>query len=428
MDFFTFNRTIKIRMILQFLTVLGTMSVMPYVVIFFAEKLGSFVTGFMFLGVMLASVAGALAGGIATDRKGRKKVIVFSEAVVFAGFACIAAVNSPWLDLPYVTFGLFVLVNFCTGLSGPAYQALIVDETNPNNRKKVYTFAYWLNNVGLAIGGMIGAFLFQDYSFYLFLGVSGIILVSLVMTSLFIKDRYVVPQIEYTSVGNKESISNVWHIYIEVLKNKAFAALAVANLLFISVDEQLTNFIGIRLSNEIADPVPLVSFLAVEVGGVNLLGILKTENTLIVVALSGFIAYLLKKLRDRSVLLWGTVLYFLSFAVISFHHTPIVLIIAMLIATIGELMHIPVKQTLLANIIPDHARGVYLSLYGLMAVGGSAVAGLFIFGSGLISPYVLTGCIVLAGIAVVGIYGRLMKKEQRENVDSIQQKRAYKIP
>ncbi|KIL51091.1 hypothetical protein [Jeotgalibacillus campisalis] len=129
-------------------------------------------------------------------------------------------------------------------------------------------------------------FLFQDYSFYLFLGVSGIILVSLVMTILFITDRYVVPQMESSPVGKKGSISSVWHIYLQVLKNRVFAALAVANLLFISVDEQLTNFIGIRLSNEFADPVPLVSFLSMQVKGVNLLGILKTENTLIVVAMS----------------------------------------------------------------------------------------------------------------------------------------------
>ncbi|KIL51092.1 arabinose ABC transporter permease [Jeotgalibacillus campisalis] len=110
----------------------------------------------------------------------------------------------------------------------------------------------------------------------------------------------------------------------------------------------------------------------------------------------------MKKLRDRSVLLWGTVLYFLSFAVISFHNTPIVLIISMLIATIGELMHIPVKQTLLANMIPDHARGVYLSLYGLMAIGGSALAGLFFSGVGSFHPMSLLDSCYCQGFRWLG--------------------------
>jgi DHA1 family multidrug resistance protein B-like MFS transporter len=417
MSFLSFSKTIRIRLFLQFLTLLGTMSVMPYIVVFFSARLGTFITGFMFLGVISASILGSMVGGYLADRKGRKAVIVWSELIVFLGFSGVAIVNSPWLNEPYITFVLFVLTFLFSGMAGPAYQALIIDESSPSNRKVVYTYSYWLNNLAIAIGGVIGAFLFKNHQFLLFSGVTVIMFTSLIITIVFIKDRYLVKKREDIPVVKRSLLNSVFHVYKEVIHNKGFAALAFANLLILSVEEQLTNFIGIRLTSEITDPVKFVSFLSFKVDGLNLLGILKAENTIIVVFMTVIVSYMLKKLKDRSVILGGIALYFIGYIVISFHNVPIVLVFAMFIATIGELMHIPIKQTLLANMIPEHARGTYLAVYGLMSAGGTIIAGLFIFLSGVIPVYILTVTIFIAGIVTLVIFSSLTKEE--DIVDSL---------
>lgn len=413
--FLKFSKTIQIRLLLQFLTVMATMSVSPYIVLFFAARLGTVVTGFMFLGVMAASIIGSFLGGYLGDRIGRKKVIVRSEFLVFIGFAFIAIVNSPWADLPYVTFILFLAVFLCTGTASPSYQALLIDESNVDNRRAVYTFSYWLNNLGVAIGGVVGAFMFKDYHFYLFIGVSFITLVSLIITLRFVKDSFQTRFIEQT-ISEKpkkrcDSILSFFSAYKETWKHKPFTALALANLLVLSVEEQLTNFIGLRLAKDMSDPESIVSFLPLEVDGINMLGILKSENTILVVTLTVVISFLLKKLKDRSVLLMGIVLYFTGYIIISFNSTPLVLIAAMILATLGELMHIPVKQALLANMVPDHARSIFMATYGLMSIFGAVIGGLFIFASGVIPTYIVSISFFVIGIITFTIFSKLTNNE-----------------
>ena len=84
----------------------------------------------------------------------------------------------------------------------------------------------------------------------------------------------------------------------------------------------------------------------------------------------------------------------------------------MFIATLGELMHIPVKQALLANMVPDHARSTFMATYGLMSIFGVVIAGLFIFASGVIPTYIVSISFFIIGIITFTIFSNLTKKEQ----------------
>lgn len=74
MKFKTFNSTIRIRLFLIFLSSVSTMSVLPYLIIYLSGKTGNLITGFLFMGVMIAHVGGSILGGFASDRIGRKKL------------------------------------------------------------------------------------------------------------------------------------------------------------------------------------------------------------------------------------------------------------------------------------------------------------------------------------------------------------------
>ncbi|MFA4135505.1 MULTISPECIES: MFS transporter [unclassified Brevibacillus] len=412
MRFWRFDRNIQIRLMLQFLTTMASMTVTPYLIVFFSKQLGTVVTGFMFLGVMVASVTGSFAGGYVADRIGRKKVIVACEAVIFLSFLGVAFVNSPWLQLPYVTFILFLFHHLCLGASGPAYQALIIDVSQPENRRAIFTASYWLNNLAVAIGGLVGAFLFDEHYFALFLGVAVSIAISLAITILLIKETYVPekrPRQASGKQGQKDSsfMADVLGAYQEVLKHRIFLLFTIANLLIIAVEEQLTNVIGLRLVKEIPEPEQLFSFLALQVDGMNLLGLLKTENTVLVVCLTVLISYVVKSMRDRTVLLSGLVLYFCGYAWISFSSSPAVLLIAMFFASLGEVMHIPVKQALLANMVPDHARSTYMAVHSLFSIVGVSSAGLFILVSAWLPNVAITGMFVGMGLICLVLFYRI---------------------
>lgn len=426
MNFLQFNRNIKIRFFLQFFTTIATMAVTPYLVIYFENRLGTVTTGLMFLGIIFSTMVGSIIGGYYSDRLGRKYIILFSEVFIFIGYLAVAMANSPWANNPYITFILLLMIYFFSGMVNPAYQALIIDVSNPNNRKEIYTFSYWLNNLGIAIGGIIGAFLFKEYLFVLLLGVSLINLFSFLITLFFISETYIPTtvakpiksSVQMSKSSLNRSIKPIVQNFIKVLRNKKFTALAIANILILSLELQLTNYIGIRLDSLILDE-PLLPKLNFKVDGIEMIGILRTENTLLVVVLSIFVSLMLKKFKDKYVLIFGLILYTIGFAVISYSSTPWILLIAMFFATIGELIHIPVKQTFVANMVPDDERSSYMAVYGLTSLFASIIAGVFIIIGVFMEPLLVTSIFLLMGLTSIIIFERLLTEKTKSADNAI---------
>ncbi|SET64981.1 MFS transporter, DHA1 family, multidrug resistance protein B [Oceanobacillus limi] len=414
MRMFQFHPVIRIRMILQFITTLATMSVLPFLIIFFSEQLGTFITGFLFICVMGANILGSFVGGYISDRIGRKKVIVLGEFIVCISFVGAALVNSPWYTYPYITFLLFIMIQFSTGATTPVYQALIIDVSNPDNRKSIYTYVYWLRNMATANGSMIGAFLFYDYHFYLFLGVAMCTLFSLVITYIYIEETYTpTKQIATTTTMERMTIltrlNHVLQTYGKTFAHRFFLILTIATFLLVSVEEQLTNYIGVRLVDEIQDPVPFLPFLPFTVDGMNIVGMLKTTNTLIVVFCTMLITWLLRRVNEKLVLLTGLGLFFIGYTVISYSTLPLLLIIAMILASIGEIMYAPIQQTMLANTVPDNERSTYMAVYAVAAIFGVSTAGVFLIISSWIPPIVLTSIIAMMGLISTALLFQLTR-------------------
>lgn len=410
MSFNKFHPTIRIRLLLLFITSLATMAVIPYLIIYLSHQVGTLVTGILFLFVMLANVIGSLMGGFISDRIGRKKVILSAELIIFLGFIGVAFANSPWYLSPYVTFVFFLFIQFSSGSSLPVYQALIIDITSPEDRRTVYTYSYWIRNTAIAIGSLIGAFLFFDYPFYLFLGVALCTLISVFITFLFIQETYT-PNIEANHEKTNSSVKSIIHSYRIIFSQRAFTIFSIASLFIISVEEQLTNYIGVRLTKEINNPVPFFINLSWEIDGANLLGLLKAENTLLVVFLTVIIGRVMQKFKDRSILLLGLLFFFVGYVVISFNTTPYILILAMLLASIGEIMYMPIKQTLLANLIPNESRSTYLAFYEISSIVGISTAGIFMIISSWLPAIVLTLMMGIMGIISITIFYNLTKDQ-----------------
>ncbi|WP_042224211.1 MFS transporter [Oceanobacillus manasiensis] len=415
MKFNSFNKIIQIRLLLMFISTTSTMAVLPYLIIYFSKHVGSLMTGILFLIVMISNVLGSLLGGYVSDKTGRKKIILISELTIFVGYIGVAFTNSTWGVFPYITFIFFILIQFSQGAGNPAYQALIIDMSNPQERKSIYTYSYWIRNIGTAIGSMVGAFLFFDYLLYLFLGVAVTTLFSFFITYLFIKETYIpISQEKYQKVSSSlEMLTS----YIKIIGNRIFVIFSVASLLFISVEEQLTNYIGVRLANEIPNPTQFASFLSLELDGVNLLGILKSENTILVVCFTMVLTRFISKRNDRSVLMIGLFLFFAGYTIISISQTPIILVLAMFLASIGEIMYIPVSQTMLSNMVPDYARSTYMAFYSIATILGVSTAGIFMIISSWLPPIILTILIGVMGVVSLTLFYNLSKPRSDIKVD-----------
>ncbi|MGD7024905.1 MFS transporter [Rossellomorea vietnamensis] len=407
---------IRLRLIMQFLGGLVSMAVIPFLAIYFAEKIGAAVTGILLVLIVICGVAGGFIGGHISDKIGRRKIMIYAEMGVLLSYLLISLCNSPWFDLPYVSAGLFIINMFCGGLFQPAAQAMIIDVTDTGSRKLVFTISYWLGNLASAIGGIFGAFLFKDYLFQLFIGVSAISLLSVLVTVFFISETYTPSS--SSEPAKKTAPASMFRDYAAVVKDKLFLFYIIGAVLILSLEESLTNYVGIRLERDI--PEQSVSLLRFDFmfDGTKMLGFLRTESTLLVVLLSAFVLVLTKKWKDRWTLVTGMFIFCVCYSTFAFTNNIMFLFIAMFIGTIGELMYVPIKQTMIGDLAPSHARSTYMACYSMTFYGATIVASLLIIAGEWIPPVSMGILLLSLGLFGTSLYAVIMKKLHIKEAES----------
>lgn len=83
----------------------------------------------------------------------------------------------------------------------------------------------------------------------------------------------------------------------------------------------------------------------------------------------------------------------------------------MLLASIGEIMYMPIKQTLLANLVPNESRSTYLAFYEISSIIGISTAGIFMIISSWLPAIVLTLMMGIMGIISITIFYKLTKDQ-----------------
>lgn len=112
MNFRDFNRSVQIRIILKFVTVITNTAVLPFIVLYFANEIGSVKITILAIGIGVITLFGGLLGGQLADLKGRKLTIVIGESMTAVGFMLLLLgqiLNEYMILLSVVAF---ILTNF----------------------------------------------------------------------------------------------------------------------------------------------------------------------------------------------------------------------------------------------------------------------------------------------------------------------------
>jgi MFS transporter, DHA1 family, multidrug resistance protein B len=402
---------IKLRLGMQFLGGLVSMAVIPFLAIYFSKKIGAAETGIILILTVISGVIGGFIGGHVSDKIGRRNIMIYSEIGVLVTYLLIAFCNSPWHDLPYVSAVLFVFNMFAGGMFQPAAQAMIIDVTDTESRKLVFTISYWLGNLATAIGGIVGAFLFKSYLFELFIGISAISLLSVLITIFFISETYTPekPTSDPSSRQTKSSPLEFLQSYSAVLKDKLFMYYIVGAVFIFTLEQSLTNYVGIRLEKDIPEQSASLFGMEFMLDGTKMLGFLKTENTMLVVLLSTVVLFLFKKWKDRWTLVTGMFIFSVSFSALAFTNSIFLLFIIIFVGTIGELMYVPVKQAMIGDLAPSNARSTYMAFYSLTFYGAMIIASLLIIVGEWISPVMMGGILLALGLTGTFLYYLITK-------------------
>lgn len=359
MNILEFHKNIKIRLFESFLSSsIGSM-IFPFMAIYLSKHFGVKQAGLLLLFNVLIGIVMNFFGGYFSDQFGRKKIMVFAETLRLFAFVTMMICNSPWFTSPIITFFMMTINSICWGLAGPANQAMLIDVSKPEERKVMYSIMYWSNNLSIAIGGILGGFLFKSYFFELLVALSIASLVTWILITFFVEESITTERTEVKTIGLH--VNKMFSNYREVFQDKLFIFYVLAGLLVLQMEFQLTNYISIRLTHDIHSQ----KLLSWTFGGIEMTGFLRTENTILVVIMALFATNIVKKMSDKHVLIWSCIAFVTGYAIISYSNNIWLLFIAMFVATLAEVLRVPVQQNYMANLPLEETRSSYMAVAGL---------------------------------------------------------------
>lgn len=401
MGIFQFHRTIKVRLIQSFLsTAVGSM-IFPFMAIYFSAHFAMKTVGLLLLINVFFGIAISLFGGYFSDNFGRKKLIVFAEFLRVLAFATMMLCNSPWFVSPLITFFMTIIHTICTALSASSIQAMLIDVSKPEERKLMFSMMFWASNMSIAIGGILGGLFFKEYFFELLIALLITSVIAFLLMAFFIDET-----VEIVRAQTKSPVRHALDMfanYREVFQDQIFVWYVAAGVLVLSMEFQLSNYVGIRLAREF----PKQPFLGRHIGGIEMAGFLRTENTILVVILALLATKLISRFKDRHVMTTSWLIFVAGYAVVSYSNHLLLLCIAMFLASVAEVMRVPVEQSYLANIIPADARGSYLSVSGMRHNLAQLICSITVTASAYLTSLGTTVFITCLGLMGILIFLRI---------------------
>lgn len=160
------NINIYVLSISQLINRLGTF-VMPFLALYLSQKkqLSSDKIGTFMSLTLFFSFTGSFIGGKLLDKYNGKYIYV-----TFQLLAGILFIICPYVSNLYLFLFLIALSNLCYSAVVPTIRYLLAINVEEDKMQEAYSLLNIGNNIGLALGPLVGAFLFTKHSKLLFIG------------------------------------------------------------------------------------------------------------------------------------------------------------------------------------------------------------------------------------------------------------------
>ncbi|EHO3277021.1 MFS transporter [Listeria innocua] len=387
---------IRARILIQFLSkIIGSM-IFPFMAIYFSMEINSKVVGILLMINVLAQFLAGMYGGHLADIIGRKKLMVAGELLKVFAFLGMVLYNSPVFHSPWITFVMLLLIGVAQGLINPAGEAMLIDVSTPENRSFMYSVSYWANNLSMMIGIIVGGWFFVDYLFPLLVAlfimsfVTAWLTISLISETL--KQKAVLKKGSYGLVGMLKNYGQVLHDY-------RFLLYTIGGIAIMSIEFQRSNYISVRLAEDFQALLVHFGPLGnITLNGVQIVSVLTAVNTLFIVLFTVPVARFVTKRAQQPIMYVGFTLFAIGFAVCAFANNLAVLLLATAVLSIGELLYVPTRQTILAAIVDDNRRGAYMAFNGIIFQIGKMIGSVSLVFAPFIGKYGMATFTILLGV------------------------------
>lgn len=382
--------------------------IIPFMAIYFAHHFGVGIAGLILIVTVFGSVVSSLFGGFFSDKFGRKNILIFGTALRFLSLVLMAFGNFPGQEVPLLSAVALLGINVGAGLQFPSLEAMVIDVTTPEVRKKIYTLVYWLNNIAIMIGTLLGAFLHTKYFFILIVFTAATNLLIFLMVQFYIVETATL--VEKKTIL-KSPLKGMVSSYSLIFKDRTFLKFIVAVLLTMGLEKQLAKYISVRLGENFQ---PITVF-GQAIHGVEMFGILKIWNAVVIILFALVLGKVLTKFKvpDRVRLYVGLVLFTCGYVVMAFSNQFWILLIFMFILGFGETMFIPIKNVILADIAREENRSQYMAANALSMRAASLLSAVWLTFSAFLHSTGMAIVYGLMGLTAILLYAAIFRERRQ---------------
>ncbi len=390
------------------LSAFGIGFTVPFLYVYVAQvrELGASTAGIVLAAFAMAALIVLPITGRVIDRRGPLPVLVGAAVVASVGAVALGVANSETTAILSAA-----LLGAGTAVMQPALATMIVWSSTPATRTRSFAMQFFLQNLGLGIGGLIGGQIVDEHrpsSFTLLFSIESVMFLVLAAIALTVRLPHA-PSIQDAMPTDGAPRGGLRAL----LKHKAMVQLCVLGfVLFFACYGQFESGL---------------SAYGVEAAGISpsTLGIALAANTaMIVLAQFAVLKFVERRKRSRVIasvgLIWAFAWILAGYAGLG--HGSQAMATAAFVSTyalfgLGEAMLSPTVAPLVADLAPGGMVGQYNSAFALvkqlaLAVG-PAVGGPM--GAALHAPYIVTFVLFSLGITVLAVrMGRQLTPVQNQ--------------
>ena len=344
-------------MIASYIDVIGQSSISVFFALYVTHRFG---VGMTQAGALLAlfSVAGMIGstiGGALTDHLGRRNLIIFGLVASAVSSLSLAAVPTlEWFYPAALVAGLF------SSIGGPARGAMIADLLPEERRPEGFGILRVAANLAWLTGPMLSGILAAQSYLLIFILDAVVSSISAVIVVRFIPETHA-RRIDSGTSPRLGGLTAAFTGYGRVLRDARFLLFLVPCILAL---------LGYRQSY-----ATLTVFLRdVHSLSEQGIGLIFSLDAVFVVCLQ---FWFMRAVRGKSPFLMmalGSALYAVGLSLFGFVSAYGLFIAARLTVAMGEMILMPIGQSVASIFAPEDMRGRYMAVYGLVFGGASALA------------------------------------------------------
>lgn len=360
--------------------------ILAYLPIYLHDALGmnGATIGYVLGVCLLVGTLVSVYGGYLADRFVKVHFMIVLDVILTVLYAALPMVGSPFLVV-----GILLVANTASSSMSVTANALLADLLPSENRAKVFSLRYSLQNIGAAVGPFLGVWTVQAGTGGPFLLASGVIFAALLPLVIYRRlfTGTTAPKDE-TAAADDESMN-----FREVLRvmraDRRLGLFTLGGILSIVVYGPLLTYMSqyLVLVESRDTAYQLVAYIS-------------AANAIVVISTQYVIGSKLKEKTLLRWLTWGTGAFVLGLIGMALSTNAWIIVAAIVVFTIGEVIVVPAEYMFIDAIAPDNLRGSYFGAQNLVHIGvaiGPIICGFLLVHASPAAMFAALIALVIAG-------------------------------